>query len=172
MATVNPENKPVGAGNGHVTAGEPVTTRTVVRAEGVRTEVEGNRAGGVEDQRSITKHLSDLTSETFDLVRKEIELAKAEASEKIDQAKQGAIAVATGGAVLTGGLLILMAAVVLIVGLIMPMWLSALLVGLVGTIVGAVLLAKGKSDLNPKNMTPDRTVDELQRDKRMVKEHV
>lgn len=158
MATHDPHIDPR-TGERRETAGPPIQ-RDRERAE------QGGR------DRPLGSHLGDLTRETVELVRQEIALAKAEATEKADQAKRGAIELATGGAVLTGGLLVLLAAAVLLVGLLVPYWASALIVGGVVTAIGAVLLGKGKSDVNPKNLKPERSVQEVQRTKRMAQEHV
>lgn len=122
--------------------------------------------------RSLTGHISDLTTETVSLLRQEISLAKAETRESLQEAKRGAAELAIGGAFLTGGLLVLMAAAVLVVGLVLPLWASALIVGGVAAAAGAGLLAKGKDDISPKNFKPKRTIAELQSDRRMVKEHL
>jgi Na+-driven multidrug efflux pump len=47
---------------------------------------------------------------------------------------------------------------------------SALIVGVAIALVGVALLAKGKKELETVSLTPDRTVEQLQKDGRMVKE--
>ena len=49
--------------------------------------------------RPLTGLLTELAQETTTLVRKEVELAKAEVSEKVSQATTGAVSLATGGSV-------------------------------------------------------------------------
>jgi hypothetical protein len=47
---------------------------------------------------------------------------------------------------------------------------AALLVGVVIAIIGVAFLAKGRHDLSPTNLTPDRTTSQLRKDARLVKE--
>jgi hypothetical protein len=51
-------------------------------------------------------------------------------------------------------------------------WLAALIVGVVVAIIGAIMLQKGRSNLRPTNLAPQRTAASLRRDKEFVKEHV
>lgn len=127
----------------------------------------------VREERSFTALVSDLTREVTDLLRNEVELAKVEIAGKVNQAENGLIAVAIGGAVLFAGLLVLLQAV--IVGLqdlfnwTAP-WLSPLIVGSIVAIVGVVMLQKGRKNLQAENLAPRRTADSLKRDKEFVKE--
>jgi len=50
-----------------------------------------------------------------------------------------------------------------------PGW-AALIVGVVIALVGVALLAKGKKDLNPSNLTPEHTAAQLRKDGQLVKE--
>ena len=131
-----------------------------------------NGDGQTTREPSIAHHLRQLSEEGVELVRKEVELAKAETSEKLSQAKRGVAEAAVGGAVLAGGMLTLLAAAVLLIGLVLPYWASALIVGGGTAMVGFALLGKAKHDTNPSNLTPDRTVNEVKRTQRMAKEHV
>lgn len=120
--------------------------------------------------RPLTRHLSDLTHEVVDLLRQEMALARAEANEKVDQAKRGVTEMATGGAVLAGGGLVLLLAVVFLIDLVLPLWLSALIVGGVTAGIGASMVGKGKRDVSSEKLRPNRTIGQLQRDQHMVKE--
>jgi hypothetical protein len=61
---------------------------------------------------------------------------------------------------------------VLALALAVPAWLSAVLVGLVVTVVGAVLLARGKKSLENLDLKPKKTVASVKRDVEMMKEAV
>ena len=129
-------------------------------------------AGG----RGIGELLRDLASESAELVRSEIALAKAEMTEKVSRAGAGMAVLAIGGLVAFAGLLVLLdAAVYALARLISEDGLpavSALLVGLVTTGLGGVLIFRGRSSLRPDNLAPKRTVQSLERDTQLVKEHM
>jgi xanthine/uracil permease len=128
------------------------------------------------DDRSIGTLVSELSQETTTLLQQEIALAKTEMSEKVSQVSTALVRLALGGLVLFAGLLLLLDAVVYGLSEIMPPdltpWLPALLVGLVVAIIGAVLLQKGRSNLQTSSLMPQRTATSLQRDTHMVKEQV
>ncbi len=109
-----------------------------------------------------------LLNEFSLLFRKEIVLAKAEASEALSQAKTAAISVVSGGAVLFGGILVLLAAAVLALAHVVPDWLAALIVGAIVTVVGYIMIQGGKNKFDPAALKPDRTQHALRQDKEMV----
>jgi xanthine/uracil permease len=116
--------------------------------------------------------LSELAQETTTLVRKEVELAKAEMSEKVSQATTGAVSLAAGGMVAFAGLIFLLLAVTYYLATLMEPWLAALIVGGVVTVIGIILVSMGKSKLSARNLQPDRTIASLQDDKRWAKEQL
>jgi drug/metabolite transporter (DMT)-like permease len=124
------------------------------------------------DDRSLKELFGDLTQSVTTLFRKEIELARAETSEKVSQAGVAA------GAIAAGGILALAALIVLLVALAAALTelglapaLSALIVGGVVAIIAFALIYKGMNDLKASNLAPTRTVEALRRDAHMVKEH-
>jgi uncharacterized membrane protein YqjE len=136
--------------------------------------VPGPAGGGAASnaiERSLPDNLAQLAKETVELLRNELRLAKREMDEKFEQAKHGVSAMAFGGLVLAGGLLTLLAAAVIGLGEVMPYWASALLVGGIVTLIGGAMLGKGRQNLKPENLEPERTLEELKRDKQLVEEH-
>lgn len=137
---------------------------------------QGDHTTPSRDDRSLGTLFSELTRETTTLVQQEIALAKAETSEKLSQLGSGLASLAIGGLVLFAGLLKLLDAVIFGLGELFPPdltpWLAALIVGGIVALIGAVMLQKGRSNLQPQNLVPQRTVDSLQRDQELVKEHV
>jgi xanthine/uracil permease len=119
--------------------------------------------------RPLTGLLSELAQETTTLVRKEVELAKAEMSEKVNQATAGAVSLAAGGMVAFAGVIFLLLAATFALAKIMEPWLAALIVGGVVTLIGIVLVSMGKSRLSARNLQPNRTISTLQDDKRWAK---
>jgi hypothetical protein len=128
------------------------------------------------DGRSLSQLFSDLTAESTALVRKEVELAKAEVAEKVNQVTTAGIALAAGGALLFAGLIVLLFAAVFGLALLLeptsPPALSALIVAIVTMIIGGIALMIGRNRLKASNLAPRRTTESLRRDKDLVKEHV
>jgi uncharacterized membrane protein YqjE len=121
------------------------------------------------DQRSIGDLLSELSSESRDLVTKEIQLAKVELNEKVSQVQRGLISLSIGGAVLYAGILSLVAAAVFGLGYFIPLWLSALIIGVVIAIIGYFMVSAGKEDLKPKNLSMHETKSSLEEGRQWAK---
>jgi len=123
------------------------------------------------DDRSLKELLSDLTGSLTTLVRKEIQLARAETSEKITQSAVALGAIAAGGILALAALIVLLQALVIaITELGVPPALSALIVGLVVAVIAYGLVYKGTNDLKASSLAPNRTIDSLRRDAHVVKE--
>jgi hypothetical protein len=120
-------------------------------------------------ERPISGLFADLARETTNLARTEIELAKAELTEKAGQAAGGVVFLAVGGFIAYAGLLVLLAAAVLGLALVVEPWLAALIVGLVVVAIGAVVLMMGKKRLSANNLQPKRTMETLRDDKRWAR---
>jgi hypothetical protein len=121
------------------------------------------------EQRSLGGLIGDLAQETTTLVRKEVELAKAEMSEKIDKVTGALGSMVAGGAVLYGGFLVLLVAAVAGLDTVLDrwyssQWLAPLIVGVVVLIVGYVMLSAGRKKLEKDALVPRRTLRSLQRD--------
>jgi len=125
------------------------------------------------DERSLGDLFSDLSRETTTLVRKEVQLAKAELTQSATEAARGIGMLVAGGAVAYAGLLFLLLAIVF--GLIeagWDAWLSALVVGLVVAAIGAILVLRARESLKPANLAPRRTVETLKEDQEWAKEQI
>jgi hypothetical protein len=125
--------------------------------------------------RSLFQLFTDLWRETRTLVHDEAELARAELSEKLSQATTGIGEIAVGGAILFAGFLVLLLAAVAALALVLPeeyaQWLAPLIIGGVVMIVGAIVLARGRSQMQARSLAPRRTMESLQRDARFAREH-
>ena len=125
------------------------------------------------DDRSFKDLFADLTNSVSTLFRKEIELARAEASEKVSQAGVAVGAIAGGAILALAALIILLQALVIaLTELGLAPALSALIVGGVVAIIAFALIYKGINDLKASSLAPTRTVDSLRQDAHMVKEQV
>lgn len=125
------------------------------------------------DDRSLGQILRDLREETTQLLRQEVDLAKTEMSEKMSRLGSNLGSVATGGAVLFAGALVLLAALTL--GLIalfsqfmdrdVAMWLAPLLVGGILAGVGYGMVKKALQALKQEGIAPQRTTQSLKENK-------
>ena len=121
------------------------------------------------DDRSLGQILRDLREETTQLLRQEVDLAKTEMSEKMSKLGSNMGSVATGGAVLFAGALVLLAALAL--GLIslfsqfmdrdVAMWLAPLLVGGILAGIGYGMVKKALQALKQEGIAPKRTTQSL-----------
>lgn len=121
------------------------------------------------DPRTIGDLLAELSQETALLVQQEIQLARAELSEKVSQVERGAVSLGVGAMICYAGFLALLAAAIFGLALVVDLWLAALIVGVVTALVGFAVLAKGREDLKAKNMNLPRTRETLQEDKQWIK---
>ena len=126
--------------------------------------------------RSLMGLFADLWRETQTLVHQETQLARAEISEKVSQVATGAGELAAGGAVLFAGFIVLLFAAVGALELMIDsehaVWLAPLIVGAVVMIVGYIILSRGRKQMKSESLVPERTLQSLQRDARLAKEHV
>lgn len=126
-----------------------------------------------QDTRSVPELLAGAFAQLSDLVRSEIQLARAEMTQKLVSAGVG-IGFIAGGAIVTIAALVLilsaLAAWLTDMGVAEP--LSDLLAGLVGLIISGVLAWLGLGRLRANALVPNRTINQLQRDVASAKEHV
>ncbi|HET7036945.1 MAG TPA: phage holin family protein [Thermomicrobiaceae bacterium] len=122
------------------------------------------------DERSLGELISELTRELSTLTRQEFALAKTEMSEKVSSVGHDLALVAAGGAVAYAGFLVLLAFLVLLIGLVLPYWLSALIVGVVVIAIGGYLAKKYWTAFSRVDPTPQETVESLKEDSRWLKE--
>jgi len=128
------------------------------------------------EERGLAELFSDLWRETSTLVHDEAELLRVEMAQKAAEARNAAIALAAGGMVLFAGLIILLFSAVGALDLFIPSehagWLSPLIVGLAVIIVGAVALSAGLTQLKRTRARPERALESLREDARVVKEQM
>lgn len=125
----------------------------------------------VRDDRSLGELFSELAHESSTLVRQEIALARTELSQKAALAARGVGFVAVGGVLAYAGLLAVMAAIIVALGAVgIPLWLSALLVGIVFAATGYAFIRKGLGALKSRGLQPRQTMESLREDARWAKE--
>lgn len=125
------------------------------------------------DERSIADLFRELSADGRSLVRKEVELAKAELSEKVSVYTRNIGSMAVGGALLLVALMAIVTAVIygmiVLFDLFLPfevaVWLGPLVVGGVLALIGRSMIGKAKAKLAEETMVPQRTVETLRDDK-------
>jgi len=122
------------------------------------------------EDRSLGELFAALASETSTLVRQEVELAKTEMTQKATRVGRDVGTIGAGGAIAYAGFLVFLAAVVLGLGQLIPLWVSALLVGILVIIVGFVVVQTGLGALKRANLTPRETIQTLKEDAEWAKE--
>jgi uncharacterized membrane protein YqjE len=106
-----------------------------------------------------------LSTQLSELVRRELELARTELAAKGKRAGAGAGLAGAGGVVALFGVGTLIAAAVAGLATVLPVWLSALIVGVVLLIVAGVLALTGRSRLRKATPpVPEQAVKGVQHD--------
>ncbi len=125
------------------------------------------------DDRSLGDLFADLVRELGELVRQEVQLAKAELRQNASQAGRAIAALVVGGAIVYAGVLALLAAAILGLGQAgLPWWLAALLVGVVVVVIGAVVTARARAALQATALAPQQTIETLKEDRAWVNEQI
>jgi hypothetical protein len=122
------------------------------------------------DERSLGELFAELAHETSTLVRQEVNLAKTEMSQKASRAGRHVGVMAAGGAVAYAGLLAILAALIVLLNNVMPLWLSALLVGIVVAVVGYLLVRRALDALKREDFAPRETIETLKEDQQWAKD--
>jgi uncharacterized membrane protein len=124
------------------------------------------------EDRSIGELFGQLSQDMTLLVRQELQLARAEMSDKISRLTTNLISVGAGGFVAYLGGLALVAALILAIRDLanISLAVSALIVGAVLAIAGYIMLQKGLKELKRVDLAPRRTVESLKDDVQWAKE--
>ena len=129
--------------------------------------------------RPITDLLGSLVSDISGLFRKEIELAKAEASEKIEETAKAGRTLAIGAVLAIGAIGVLLAALVAgLTALLVNMgmseqpanFISAIVVTAVVGGVAWAMISRGLAELKANKLNMERTVHSVRMDANAVRE--
>jgi len=122
------------------------------------------------DERSVSDVLRDIFGNLQDIVRSEVQLAKVEfRTESAQAAKAGKPLIA--GAVLScyaGGLLLL--ALVYGLSLVLQPWLAALTVGMLVSVLAAILISMGRARLRMVAPKPEKTIKTMKENVQWLKD--
>lgn len=134
-----------------------------------------------EESRPLGELLGSLAGDISTLFRKEIQLAKAEASEKLSETMAGAVSLIIGAVLALGALGVLLSAIVLLlasflvslgVELTLANAVSAGIVTIVVGIIAWTFISRGLNALSTRNLNLNRTAASLGRDADIVKERL
>ncbi len=116
--------------------------------------------------------IGSLFTDLQDLFQGEIRLARAELDQKLDRVIMAAIWLIGGALVAFAGLVVILQGVAAALALYLPTWAASLIVGVIIVVVGALFARSGLAMLSLKTLTPNRMAASLQKDARVVKEHI
>lgn len=131
--------------------------------------------------RSFPEVLTALVGDLSGLFRKEIQLARAETSEKLAQVIGGARTLAIGAVLGIGAVGVLFAAIVAAIGGAFIAWgmepnwanaLASLIVAVVFGVIAFSMINSGIESMKAENLVPERTAQSLARDAEAVKERL
>jgi hypothetical protein len=120
------------------------------------------------EERPLSELFSDLVTETSNLVRNEVALAKVEITNKASKIGKNIGSLVIGGAVAYAGVL----AVIMLLGRVIPMWLSALIVGLIVVGIAWLMISKAMTELQRVDLKPEATVESVKEDAQWIKDQI
>jgi Flp pilus assembly protein TadB len=116
-------------------------------------------------ERSLGELLGQLSEQTTRLVHQELELAKAELTDKARQAGMGAGLFGGAGALGLAALGALTACLILALNAVVPAWLAALIVAVVYGIIALVLVRQGQARMKRAvPPVPTQTIETVKED--------
>ena len=120
----------------------------------------------IPDQRDrpIGELVKELAGQTSTLVRQEIQLAQAEVTSKGRLAGRGAGMLAGAAVAVLLALIALTACLIVALDSAVPLWLAALIVTLVWGLIGAVLAARGRKELQHATPPVPQTIETVKED--------
>jgi hypothetical protein len=125
-------------------------------------------------ERGVAELFGQLSQDMTMLVRQEVQLARAEMSEKLSRLTANLVSVIAGGFVAYVGALALVAALILALNDLASIspWVSALIVGAVLAIAGYAMLRRGLGELKRVDLAPRRTVENIKDDVQAIRNDV
>ena len=134
-----------------------------------------------EEGRPLAELLGGLAGDISTLFRKEIQLAKAEASEKLSETMAGVVSLLVGTVLALGALGVLLTAVVSVLAAFfvsrnmdstLANALAAAVVGVVVGVIAWIFASRGLNALKARNLNMNITAGSLSRDANIVKERL
>ncbi len=131
----------------------------------------GNHRDVHQADRSVGELLGDLYRGVSEIIRLEINLAKTEMSQKASRVGKNLGFLAAGGFIAYAGFLVILGGLVAVLAALgVPVWLSALIVGVVVTAAGGVLVRSGLKTLQQEQAAPQRTLETIREDREWIED--
>ena len=124
---------------------------------------------GKED-RTIGELLGDLYRDAERMVRLEINFARTEMTQKATRVGKNVGFLVAGGVVAYAGFLAILAGIIALLGLFMPVWISALIVGVLVAAAGGFLVWRGLQTLQQESAAPQKTIETLREDREWMRD--
>jgi len=119
---------------------------------------------------SVGQLMIQLSDQTSRLIRDEMQLARVELKSTVKQVGLGAGLFSAAGLLALFGVATLVATAIIALALFLPLWASSLIVTAVLLITAGIAAMVGKNHLQQASPSPERTIENVQRDIREVKE--
>lgn len=123
-------------------------------------------------ERPLGALFADLARQTGLLMRQEVALAGTELAGKARSAARGTVILGFGGLLATMGGFGLLAGAILALALLIPLWLSALLVGGAVAAIGIAIALVGARRLRDIDPAPRQTLESLQEDRQWLNQQL
>lgn len=125
------------------------------------------------DGRTLADLLSDLPRQLSTLLRKELDLFRAEMSEKLEQVQASLILIGIAAVfALVGAIALALAAVAALAAAGLDVVWAALIVAVILIVFALALASSGRAGLKAGTLVPKRTVAAVQKDAQTLKEEV
>lgn len=124
------------------------------------------------DPRSVPELIRELAGETSTLLRTEVELVKAEAAKKVEEAKVAVVAAIAGFAIFYSGVLIILFGVVWGLAESMPLWCAGIVVGVIAAIAGLIMLRAGVEKASPEKLAPKQSAASVRDSTQKIQEQL
>lgn len=125
-----------------------------------------------EPRASMTDLLRQLASDSGNLVRQEVNLAKLEMKETAAELARHGMKLGLGVGLAASGALALTAFLILVLGNVMngAYWASALIVGVLFLLAGALVARNGLKNMRDQSLKPEETIETLREDKHWLQQ--
>jgi len=138
------------------------------------------QAEGSADIENIPALFGRLSDGVMTLLDTKLSLLKVEIKEDVNGYISGAVKILIGGIIAAVGFAILNVAIALFVGFLLPnsldpfvrFALGFVITGVLYLIIGAIFLITAKNRLAKQNIVPERSVNELRKDKEWLKKEI
>jgi hypothetical protein len=126
---------------------------------------------GMNRRKSMLRLGLELVEQSIVLVFLELKLAVLEVKRNVSSAKNGAVFMALGGFLMLFSLLTLTATAIAALAMVLPVWLSALIVTAAVGFLGAALLFTGLGKLKHFTLVPAETLERVENIAGKLKKH-